>query len=108
MIFDGEIAGGPTTAPTLYLSSGQTDRRGRLVVSQGRSLRKKQHQPEALDGLDRYSSAAHGVDGLLQKIIREGTKCGPRSRHGGILSLPGFLGSPPPSTKKSAESATLF
>jgi len=99
MIFDGEIAGGPTTSPTLYLSSGQTDRRGRLVVSQGRSLMKKQHKPEALDGLDRYSSAAHGVDGLLQKIIREGTESGSRSRHGGILSLPGFLGSPPPSTK---------
>ena len=91
MIFDGEIAAGPTTSPTLYLSSGQTDRRGRLVVSQGRSLMKKQHKPEALDGLDRYSSAAHGVDGLLQEIVREGTESGPRSWHGGILSLPGFF-----------------
>ena len=61
MIFDGEIAGDPTTSPTLYLSSGQTDRRCRLVVSQGRSFMKKQHKPEALDGLDRYSSAAHLV-----------------------------------------------
>ena len=99
MIFDGEIAGGPATSPTLYLSSGQSDRRGRFIVSQGGLLMKKQHKPEALDGLDRYSSAAHGVEGLLQKIIREGTESGPRSRHGGIVSLPGFLGSPPPSTK---------
>jgi hypothetical protein len=53
MAFDGEIAGGPTTSPTLYLSSGQTDHRGRLVVSQGWSLMKKQHKPEALDSLDR-------------------------------------------------------
>jgi len=47
---------------------------------------KKQHKPEALDGLDRDSSAAHGVDGLLQEILREGTESRPRSWHGGILS----------------------
>jgi len=86
MIFDGEIAAGPTTSPTLYLSSGQTDRHGRLVVSQGRSLMKKQHKPEALDVLDSHSSAGHGVQGLLQEILREGTESRPRSWHGGILS----------------------
>ena len=60
---------------------------------------KKQHQPKALDGLDRHSSAGHGVQGLLQEILREGTESRPRSWHSGILSLPGFFGSPPPSTK---------
>jgi len=99
MIFDGEIAGGPATSPTLYLSSGQSDRLGRFIVSQGGLLMKKQHKPKALDGLDRHSSAGHGVQGLLQEILREGTESRPRSWHGGILSLPGFLGSPPPSTK---------
>ena len=47
---------------------------------------KKQHKPEALDGLDRHSSAGHGVQGLLQEILREGTESRPRSWHGGILS----------------------
>jgi len=60
---------------------------------------KKQHKPEALDVLDSHSSAGHGVQGLLQEILREGTESRPRSWHGGILSLPGFLRSPPPSTK---------
>jgi hypothetical protein len=60
---------------------------------------KKQHKPKALDGLDRHSSAGHGVQGLLQEILREGTESRPRSWHSGILSLPGFFGSPPPSTK---------
>ena len=108
MIFDGEIAGGPTTSPTLYLPSGQTDRRGRLVVSQGWSLMKKQHKPEALDSLDRHSSAAHGVDGLLQKILREGTENGPRSWHRGILSLPGLFWESASFYQKSAETMTLF
>jgi hypothetical protein len=57
MIFDGEIAGGPATSPTLYLSSGQSDCLGRFIVSQGGLLMKKQHKPKALDGLDRHSSA---------------------------------------------------
>ncbi|HKM81869.1 MAG TPA: hypothetical protein VJY15_13010 [Candidatus Acidoferrum sp.] len=99
MIFDGEIAGGPAISPTLYLSSGQTDRLGRFIVSQGGLLMKQQHQPKALDGLDCHSSAGHGVQGLLQEILREGTESRPRSWHSGILSLPGFFGSPPPSTK---------
>jgi len=60
---------------------------------------KKKHQPEALDGLDRYSSAGHVVESLLHEIVREGTESGHRSWHGGILSLPGFFGSPPPFTK---------
>jgi hypothetical protein len=92
MIFDGEIASGPATSPTLHLSSGQTDRFGRLVVSQGGLLIKKQHQPKAWDGLDRDRSAGHGVKSLLHEIVREGTQSGTRSWHGGILSLPGFLG----------------
>jgi len=42
MIFDGEIAAGPATSPTLYLSSGQTDHFGRLVVSQdGKGVRNR-------------------------------------------------------------------
>src|SRR5208282_3525960 len=81
------------------LSSGQTDRLGRFLVSQGGLLMKQQHETKALDGLDRHSTAGHGVEGHLQEIVREGTENGPRSWHGGILSLPGFLGSPPPSTK---------
>jgi hypothetical protein len=76
----------------LYLSSGQTDRLGRFVVSQGGLLMKKQHEPKALDGLDRHSTAGHGVEGHLQEIVREGTESGPRSWHGGILSLPGVFG----------------
>jgi len=83
----------------LYLSSGQTDRLGRFLVSQGGLLMKKQHETKALDGLDRHSTAGHGVEGHLQEIVREGTESGLRSWHGGILSLPGFLGSLPPSTK---------
>jgi hypothetical protein len=53
---------------------------------------KQQHKPKALDGLDRYCSAGHGVTGLLHEIVREGTQSWTRSWHGGILSLPGFLG----------------
>ena len=79
MIFDGEIAHGPTTSPALYLSSGQTDFLGGLVVSQGWLLMKEQHKTKALDGLDRYSSARHGVESLLHEILREGTESGPRS-----------------------------
>ncbi|HKM84341.1 MAG TPA: hypothetical protein VJY15_25705 [Candidatus Acidoferrum sp.] len=68
MIFDGEIAGGPATSPTLYLSSGQSDRLGRFIVSQGGLLMKQQHKPKALDGLDRHSSAGHGVHGSEQEF----------------------------------------
>ena len=60
---------------------------------------KQQHETKALDGLDRHSTAGHGVEGHLQEIVREGTESGLRSWHGGILSLPGFLGSLPPATK---------
>ena len=91
MIFDGEIAGGPTTSPTLYLSSGETDRRGRLVVSQGWSLMKKQHKPEALNGFDRTvrrptvsMASCRKSSGKVQR-----TGLGLQSR---ILSLPGFFG----------------
>ncbi len=108
MIVNGEIARGPTTSPTLYLSSGQTDRLGGLVVSQGWLLMKKQHKPETLHGLDRYSSARHGVESLLHEIVREGTESGPRSWHGGILSLPGFFGESTSLYQKSAETTTLF
>ena len=108
MIFDGEIAGGPATSPTLYLSSGQSDRLGRFAVSHGGLLIKKQHKPKALDGLDRHSSAGHGVEGLLQEIVREGTESGHRSWHGGILSLPGFFGEPTSLYQKSVETTTLF
>jgi hypothetical protein len=108
MIFDGEIARGPTTSPTLYLSSGQTDFLGGLVVSQGWLLMKEQHKPKALDGLDRYSSARHGVESLLHEIVREGTESRPRSWHGGILSLLGFFGESNALYQKSAETTTLF
>jgi hypothetical protein len=60
---------------------------------------KKQHKTKALDVLNSYSSAGHGIQGLLQEILREVTESRPRSWHGGILSLPGFFGSPPASTK---------
>jgi hypothetical protein len=53
---------------------------------------KQQHQPKALDGLDRYGSAGHGIESLLHEIGGEGTQSGTRSWHGGILSLPGFFG----------------
>jgi hypothetical protein len=56
------------------LSSGQTDRFGRLVVSQGGLFMKQQRKPETLDGLDRHSSAGHGVKSLLNEIGREGTQ----------------------------------
>ena len=108
MIFDGEITGGPATSPTLYLPSGQTDRLGRLVVSQGGLLMKQQHQPKALDDLDRHGSAGHGVEGLLHEIVREGTKSGPWSWHSGILSLPGFFGESTSFYQKSVETTTLF
>jgi len=64
---------------------------------------KKEHKPKALDGLDRYRSAGHGVEGLLHKIVREGTESGPWSWHGGILSLPGFSGGLPPCTKSPSK-----
>jgi hypothetical protein len=92
MIFDREIASGPAASPTLHLSCGQTDHFGRLVVSQGGLFMKQQHKPKSLDRLDRRSSAGHGVKSLLNKIGRKGTHGGTRSGHGGILSLPGFLG----------------
>jgi hypothetical protein len=38
-----------------------------------------QHKPKALDSLDRYSSAGHGVECLLQEIVREGKESGLRS-----------------------------
>jgi hypothetical protein len=99
VIFDGEIASGPATSPTLHLPSGKTDRFGRLVVSQGGLFVKQQHQPKALDGLDRNGSARHGVESLLHEIGGEGKQSGTRSWHCGILSLPGLFGGSPPFTK---------
>jgi len=64
---------------------------------------KQQHKPKALDGLDRYCPAAHGVESLLHEIAREGTQSGTRSWHGSILSLPGFLRGPPPFTKSPSK-----
>jgi len=69
---------------------------------------KKQHKPKALDGLDRYSSAGHVVESLLHEIVGEGTESGPRSWHGGILSLPGFFWESTSLYQKSAETTTLF
>jgi hypothetical protein len=92
----------------LDLSSGQTHRLSRLVVSQGGLLMKKQHKPKALDGLDRYRSAGHGVEGLLHEIVREGTESRTWSWHGGILSLPGFFGGFTSLYQKSVETTTLF
>jgi hypothetical protein len=53
---------------------------------------KQQHKPKAQDGLDRDCSARHGIESLLHEIGGEGTQSGTRPWHGGILSLPGFLG----------------
>ena len=64
---------------------------------------KQQHKPKALDGLERYGSAGHGVKSLLHEIVREGTQSGTRYWHGGILSLPGFLGGAPPFTKSPSK-----
>ncbi len=69
---------------------------------------KQQHKPKALDGLDRYCSAGHGVKRLLHEIVWESTESGPRSWHGGILSLPGFFGESNSLNQKSAETTTLF
>jgi hypothetical protein len=60
---------------------------------------KQQHQPKALDGLDRDRSARNGVAGLLQEIVWEGTESGPRSWHAASFPCRDFLGGPPPSTK---------
>jgi len=90
------------------LSSGQSDFLGGLVVSQGWLLLKEQHKTKTLDGLDRYCSAGHGVESLLHEIVREGTESGPRSWHGGILSLPGFFGESNSLYQKSAQTTTLF
>jgi hypothetical protein len=69
---------------------------------------KKQHQPKALDGLDRDRSAGHGGEGLLHEIVREGTESRTWSWHGGILSLPGFFGGSASLYQKSVETTTLF
>jgi hypothetical protein len=53
---------------------------------------KQQHKPKALGCLDCDCSAGHGVEGLLHEIVGEGTDNGSRPWHGGILSLPSFLG----------------
>src|ERR1700679_4196643 len=103
MIFDGEIASGPATSPTLPLSSGQADRVGRLFVSQRGLFMKQQHKPKALGCLDCDCSAGHGVEGLLHEIVGKGRDNGARPWHGGILSLPGFLGGPPPCTKSPSK-----
>jgi hypothetical protein len=108
MIFDGEIAGGPATSPTLDLSSGQADHLGRLVGSQGGLLMKEQHKPKALDGLDSDRSASGGVAGHLQEIVRKGTESGPWSWHSGIRSLPGIHGGTTSFYRKSVETTTLF
>jgi hypothetical protein len=108
MVLDGEIASGPATSPTLHLPSGQTNRIGRLVVSQGGLFMKQQHKPKALDGLDCDRPAGHGVESLLHEIVRECTDNGSRPWHGGILSLPGFLGGSSSLYQKSAETTTLF
>ena len=108
MIFDGEIAGGPATSPTLDLSSGQADHFGRLVGSQGGLLMKEQHKSKALDGLDSDSSAGDGVAGHLQEIVRKGTESGPWSWHSGIPSLPGFLEGLTSFYRESVETTTLF
>lgn len=64
---------------------------------------KQQHKPKALDGLDRDGSAGYGIESLLHEIGGEVTQSGTRSWHGGILSLPGFFGGPPPSTKSPSK-----
>jgi hypothetical protein len=69
---------------------------------------KEQHQPKALDGLDRDSSAGHGVEGLLHEIVREGTESGPRSWHSGILILAGIFRESTSFYQESAETTTLF
>ena len=69
---------------------------------------KQQHEPKALDGLNRHGSAANGVEGLLHEIVGEGTKSGTRSWHSGFLSLPGFFGEFTSFYQKSAETTTLF
>jgi hypothetical protein len=53
---------------------------------------KQQHKPKALDGLDCDRPAGHGVESLLHEIVRKRTDNGSRPWHGGILSLPRFLG----------------
>lgn len=69
---------------------------------------KKQYKPKTLDGLNRYSSAGHGGEGHLQEIVREGTGSGPRSWHGGILSLLGFFWESTSFYQESVETTTLF
>ena len=108
MIFDGEIAGGPTTSPTLYLSSGQTDFLGGLVVSQGWLLMKEQHKTKALDGLDRYSSAAPRCRGPLAR-----NRQGRYRERASVLAwrhpfLAGLFGESTSLYQKSAETTTLF
>ena len=76
MVFDREIAGGPATSPTLDLSNGQTDRLGRLLVSQAGLFMKQQRKPKALHDLNRHGSSANGVECLLHEIVREGTTSG--------------------------------
>ena len=62
---------------------------------------KKQHKPKALDGLDRYSSAAHGVDGLLQKIIREGITLAPKKLIPNPSASEGSASEPSPARRVS-------
>jgi hypothetical protein len=92
----------------LDLPSGQADDPGRLVVSQVGLTMKEQHEPKALDGLHRNGSSKHGVTGLLQEIVREGTGSGSRSWHGGILDVAGILLGGNPFYQESAETTTLF
>jgi hypothetical protein len=68
----------------------------------------EQHEPKALDGLHRDGSSKHGVTGLLQEIVREGTGSGSRSWHGGILDVAGILLGGTPFYQESAETTTLF
>jgi len=99
MIFDGEIASGPATSPTLHLPKRKSYRIGSVFVPNGGLLMKKQREAKALNDLNRSGSSTNGVECLLHEIARKVTTSGLGTRPSGFLSLPGFPGGAPLFTK---------
>jgi hypothetical protein len=92
MVFDGKIASGPATSPTLYLPKRQSYRIGSVFVPHAGLLMKEQREAIALYDLNRSGSPTNGVECLLHEIAGKVTTSGLRTWHSGFLSLPGFRG----------------
>ena len=84
------------------------DHLGSVFVPDARLLMKEEHEPKALNDLNRRGSSPIGIECVLHEIVGEVTTSGLRTWHSGFLSLPGFFGSFTSLYQKSKLSTTLF